>query len=250
MRFFDAFEHRSTATAVQDFVQALRQHKVVHYRGVPVDIDYKDFYRSLATSAGSFVKRDENFKTGDQSEAQNDWLDIRFDEDMKSLTFRHSDTRQPIHTDGAYTTYHFDISFFFCTVQAQYGGATTFIDGVEVVTLLRKFAPDLLADLESHTVVFDKGDQQRKIERVIRYDDTGPLLNWNHFRIARENSSAVVAMCDAFFEFTEKKIFEAGLLMPITLKPGEAAFFHDERVLHGRNAFFGERCLIKGGINL
>ncbi|NJR44015.1 hypothetical protein HC761_00640 [bacterium] len=108
----------------------------------------------------------------------------------------------------------------------------------------------MLRDLEQFDVVFDKGEQQRKVQRVIRYDEQGPLLNWNHFRISKENNQNVVDACHRFYEFTEKKIFEGGLLMPLTLKPGEAVFFHDERVLHGRNAFLGDRCLIKGGIDL
>lgn len=250
MNYFARITHDEVTASVSKFVETLRSNKLVHFVDVPADTDFKQYYRELASAAGSFVKRDENFRTGDQSEAQEEWMDIRFVDEMKSQTFRHSDTRQPIHTDGAYTSYHFDISFFFCTVQAEYGGATTFIDGKSLIQLMRKHAPDLLRELEETEVIFDKGEQQKKSQKVIRYDSVGPLLNWNHFRISADNSASVRNMCDYFFEFTERRIFETGLLMPLTLQPGEAVLFHDERVLHGRNAFIGDRCLIKGGINL
>lgn len=232
------------------FAEVLRTTRVLHYRGAPTGIDYKQYYRALATAAGRFVKRDENLVTGDQTEDEDDWLDIRFVEELKTVAFRHSDTRQPIHTDGAYMSYRFDVSFFYCEQQARYGGATTFFDGPALVDMLRDVDPVLLAALESTEVVFDKGQQQRKVQRVIRHDEHGPLLNWNHFRISAENPPEVRRMCDDFHVFLEQKIFEAGLLTPILLQPGEAAFFHDERVLHGRNSFIGDRCLIKGGINL
>jgi alpha-ketoglutarate-dependent taurine dioxygenase len=250
MQFFARLSHSESPDAIQRFVEVLRTNKVIHYTDVARDINHRDFYRQLALSAGKFVKRDEDYKSGDQGETQDDWMDIRFVDDLKAASFRHSDTRQPIHTDGAYLNYHFDISFFFCTVQAEVGGATTFIDGAQVIDLLRRYEPLLLSELESAAVIFDKGEQQRKVQHVVRYDEQGPLLNWNHFRISKDNPADVVQMCHRFFEFTEKKIFEAGLLMPLLLQPGEAVLFHDERVLHGRNSFLGERCLIKGGIDL
>jgi hypothetical protein len=46
----------------------------------------------------------------------------------------------------------------------------------------------------------------------------------------------------------------SGVVLPVQLEVGEAVFFHDDRLLHGRNAYFaktkGERCLIKGKIIL
>ena len=47
----------------------------------------------------------------------------------------------------------------------------------------------------------------------------------------------------------ENKIVGGGLLTAVYLKPGEAALFQDDRILHGRNSFYGNRTLIKGGFN-
>lgn len=238
------------AASIPLFASVLREHRIVRHAEVPATIDREAYYRRLSEGAGRFVKRDEDYRNGDQGESQEDWMDIRFDPARQTESFRYSATRQPIHTDGAYLSYEFDISFFFCLVQAEVGGATTFIDGFVLIDLLQRFEPALLRDLEAYPVVFDKGVQQEKIREVIRYDDHGPLLNWNSFRISARNADDVKAMCLSFAQFCEKKIFETGILMPVQLQPGEAVFFHDARVLHGRNAFIGDRCLIKGGISL
>lgn len=237
-------------SAIAAFSKAIRSTRILTHLAPPAHVDLQPYYRQLSEGAGNFVKRDENYLNGDQSAAQEDWMDIRFDAARQKESFRYSATRQPIHTDGAYLSYEFDISFFFCLIQAQVGGATTFIDGVALVDLLARFEPALLKQLETFEVIFDKGAQQIKTRRVISYDDVGPLLNWNSFRISEKNSTEVKNICLQFAEFCEKKIFETGLLTGIQLKPGEAVFFHDQRVLHGRNAFIGERCLIKGGISL
>jgi alpha-ketoglutarate-dependent taurine dioxygenase len=39
-----------------------------------------------------------------------------------------------------------------------------------------------------------------------------------------------------------------GVLTNINLKKGDAVFFNDELILHGRNAFIGDRWLKKGGL--
>jgi alpha-ketoglutarate-dependent taurine dioxygenase len=250
LTYLDKLRYNDEPNYAEIFAKKLRQTKVLHYTGVPLDYDFKVFYTQLATAAGNFVKRDEDYKSGDQTEQQNDWLDITFEEDKKTASFRYSDTRQPLHTDGAYTNYHFDISFFFCTQYAEIGGATTFIDGEVLVDIMRKYEPQLLKDLEQKDIIFDKGENQKKIQKAIRYDEQGVLLNWNHFRISEQNTEEVVKMCDDFQYFLENKIVGGGLLTPIYLKTGEAAFFHDERILHGRNSFYGNRQLIKGGLNL
>ncbi|NJR44014.1 TauD/TfdA family dioxygenase [bacterium] len=139
MNYFNQLIHADQPDFIDEFTRVLRGSRVVYFSGVPADIEFKAYYRKLALAAGKFVKRDEDYRTGDQAAAQDDWMDIRFVDDLKRDSFRHSDTRQPIHTDGAYLSYHFDISFFFCTVQAEVGGATTFIDGVEVIRLLRRY---------------------------------------------------------------------------------------------------------------
>ncbi len=242
--------HQDEPDYIQRFQRVLNTTKVVHYVGVPQNIDYREFYQKLAYGAGSYIKLNEDYRTGDKPEDLDEWLDIRFDEQKRTETFRHSDTRQPIHTDGAYTSYHFDVSFFYCLAYAPIGGATTFIDGVQVVDILDKYEKPLLKELEQVEVIFDKGTSQRNVSPIVRYDEKGPLLCWNYYRISEKNSAEVKDLCERFHWFLENKIVGGGLMTPVYLKTGEAVFFHDERVLHGRNAFYGYRHLMKGGINL
>lgn len=252
LSFLRVFDYDSSNKDIQKiFSKVLRENKVVHIKGIPPNTDLNKFYSDLALASGNVVKRNEHYKNGKRAEDVNaNWMDIKFVEDKKKETFRHSDTRQPLHTDGAYTSYQSDISFFYCEEYAPVGGATTFIDGVDLINLLSTYEPDLLKELENTEVIFDKGDHQRKVSKIVRYDEKGPLFNFNHFRVSKKNSKEVIDMCDRFHWFLDNKIAMGGLLTPVYLKTGEAVWFQDDRVMHGRNAFFGNRCLIKGGLNL
>ena len=64
-----------------------------------------------------------------------------------------------------------------------------------------------------------------------------------------DNTREAIEMCEEFHKFLENKVVAGGLLTGVYLKPGEAAFFQDDRILHGRNSFYGDRNLIKGGFN-
>lgn len=250
LKFLTEFHHTDNETAPERFREVIRENKVTIYKGLPLGMDYKAFYENLAKNAGNYVKLNEDYRTGEQKENQDEWLDIRFDESKKTETFRHSDTRQPIHTDGAYNSFTWDVTFFYCLTYAPIGGATTFIDGVQVVDLMETYETSLLRELEATDVIFDKGQFQEKTSKIIRYDEKGPLLNWNYYRISDRNSPEVRDLCERFHWFLENKIVGAGLMNGAYLKTGEAVFFHDDRVLHGRNAFFGNRHLMKGGLNL
>jgi alpha-ketoglutarate-dependent taurine dioxygenase len=72
--------------------------------------------------------------------------------------------------------------------------------------------------------------------------------------VDEQNTPEAKDLCLRFHQFLEERIHHAGIVLPLTLQPGEAVFFHDERLLHGRYAFFtdakGGRTLIKGTITL
>ena len=250
LNFYTEFQHSDQPDNLERFREVIRENKVTVYKGLPAGTDYRAFYENLGKSAGNYVKLNEDYKTGEQNEKLDDWLDIRFEESKKTETFRHSDTRQPIHTDGAYNSFTWDVTFFYCLAYAPIGGATTFIDGSLLVDIMQQYESELLHELETTEVIFDKGATQQKTSKIIRYDEKGPLLNWNYYRISDRNSAEVRDLCERFHWFLENKIVSGGLLNGAYLKTGEAVFFHDERVLHGRNAFFGNRHLMKGGLNL
>jgi len=234
-----------------DFSESLRdilkKYKIVHLSGVPNHVNYKDFYSALVDQLGEIVNVDEDIKTGN-SKSNERWTDVRYDKDHQ-YTFRHANVRQPLHTDAAYVNFDLDVNFFFCTEQAEIGGATTFFDSDDLIYILEKYEPALYEQLKTVEVDFGKGEDQRKKRKIIDSDERGIRLNWNYYRVMPDNPKEVVEMCEAFHKFLEEKIVAGGLLTPVYLRPGDAAFFQDDRLLHGRNSFYGSRTLIKGGFN-
>ena len=107
----------------------------------------------------------------------------------------------------------------------------------------------MFEQLKALEVDFGKGNDQRKRRKIIDSDARGVVLNWNYFRVMPDNPEDVKQMCNEFNDFLENKIVAGGLLTEVYLKPGDAAFFQDDRVFHGRNSFYGNRTLIKGGFN-
>lgn len=245
--FFKKIAFEDTPDFVARFRDDLYNTKLVHFTSVPKDVDHMEFYENLVNQMGEILAVDEDDKSGDANASR--WTDIRYVMETNNTTFRHANTRQPLHTDAAYTNFDQDINFFFCIEAAEIGGATTFIDSKPVLEILQKYYKELYTQLCDTEVVFDKGGNQRKKRKIIDTDERGVKFNWNWYRVSDENSAEVKAMCDEFHEFLESRIVMGGLLEPVYLKPGECVFFHDDRILHGRNSFLGSRNLIKGGFN-
>jgi alpha-ketoglutarate-dependent taurine dioxygenase len=249
--FFKQVQYKSTPGFADELRQMLPLFRVLHLTGTPPQKDLRSFYTELTDRLGEIVPADEDNRTGDR--AADRWTDIRHE--LASATandgsFRHSSTQQPLHTDTAYTSYDNDVNFFFCEVMADVGGATTFIDGDALVSIMERYEPELLAELLKREVSFEKGTTERKVKHVIERREDGVWLNWNYFRISRTaNNSDTITMCERFHRFLEEKIVKGGLLTGVILAPGEAVFFQDNRILHGRNAFYGDRVLIKGALN-
>jgi alpha-ketoglutarate-dependent taurine dioxygenase len=231
----------------EQFKETLKQYKIVHLTDVPKHVNYKDFYSDLVDKLGKIINLDEDIKTGN-AKSQERWTDIRYDKE-KDFTFRHANTRQPLHTDAAYTNFDLEVNFFFCIENAEIGGATTFFDSDDLCYILGKYEPVLFEKLKTFAVSFGKGEDQRKKRKIIDTDKRGVKLNWNYFRVMPDNPKEVLDMCEEFHKVLENKIVAGGLLTALYLKPGEAALFQDDRILHGRNSFYGNRTLIKGGFN-
>ena len=245
--FIKGVGYTPTDDFIGQFKNNLKQYKIIHLKDIPKDIDYKEFYSGLVDKLGEIINVDEDIKSGNANSHER-WTDVRYDK-AHDFTFRHANTRQPLHTDAAYTTFDQDINFFFCLENAEIGGATTFFDSDDLLYILEKYEPELLAALKNTEVHFGKGENQRKTRRIIDADNRGNKLNWNYYRIMPDNNSEVKELCEQFHKFLEEKIVMGGLLTSVALKPGECVFFQDDRVLHGRYSFYGNRTLIKGGFN-
>lgn len=198
--------------------------------------NFNDYYYEMAPLIGELVPMEENLSTGDKTGDL--FTDIVYNPHIDN-SFRHSSTRQPLHTDGSYEADAPNISFFYCIAKAQFGGATTFIDGIDLLRILSAHDQQLFKEACHYAVKFSKGSDS-KTRPII--GNAGRQLTWNYYRAEQSD------LCWRFHRFLEDKVVEGGLLTPILLQEGEALFFHDEMVLHGRNSFIGDRWLKKGGI--
>lgn len=211
--------------------------------------DLFDFYEKLSSEIGQWVPMDEDLRTGQKTGSK--WIEIKYDPEFPN-SYRHSSTRQPLHTDGSYEKHAPEVSFFYCINAARVGGATTFVDSEVLLEAIDSYSPDLFRACQEVPVTFAKG-KDSKTRPIIGIDGKGPLLTWNYFRVV-ETSAQVAELRLAFHRFLEEKVVEGGLCFPCQLNPGDAVFFNDERLLHGRNSFVahraGDRYLRKGGLFL
>jgi len=252
MNFFKKVTYTTLDETIQNVKEAVLNNRVVHLAGFKEDLPVHEFYSRLSETIGKIHAADEDIATGQQT--GNRWIDITYDPQIPDR-YRSSNTRQPLHTDDSYVELNGEeaVNFFYCASRAKIGGATTFFELSELVECLKLDGEDkLLAELMSTDVVHEKGGS-RKVRKIIDQDSEGYLANYNYYCISREeNSPEVLDLVERFQKFMESRIHNAGLVMPLQLEKGEAVFFHDDRVVHGRNAFFaefpGQRSLIKGKI--
>ncbi|WP_167538569.1 TauD/TfdA family dioxygenase [Streptomyces albofaciens] len=242
--FYATVRYRSAEQCAEDVSAALSRTKVVRVSGVPEEVDHGAFYHGLASRLGDFHFKNEDARTASLESAG--WLDIRYDPAaVDQSLYRYGNTRMPLHIDGAYTDVEFDIFFFYCVQQARFGGATVVADGSEVFDYLSVFDPGLFQQLLETEVLFEKGEK-RRVSTILYYDQGIPSFNWSSTRVSAGNPPEVIEMARRFADFCEHQVVDGGLAKPVLLTPGEAVFMHNRRLLHGRNSFYGERCLLKG----
>jgi alpha-ketoglutarate-dependent taurine dioxygenase len=253
MEFIKKIEFTTADETIANLKQAITRYKVIHLSGYQLPIPIQQFYTDLSDSIGEIFNEDEDLLTGERMD--NRWIDISYDPDVQDR-YRSSNTRQPLHTDDSYVELGNEksLQFFFCESRAAFGGATTFFDLPELVACMKLDGQQELLDRLMSTVVnFDKAGN-KKVRKILDEDEKGWLANWNYYCIDTQNTPEALQLCEDFHHFLETRIVPSGLITPVQLEKGDAVFFHDDRILHGRNAYFatskGERCLIKGKIIL
>lgn len=248
MRAFRELEYnRNFSNLKRQLEELLPITKIIHLSGVDPEYNpplMRAFYESLSDSLGFVADVDEDASTGGVTGKR--WVDIGFDPD-KQQYYRHSKNFQPFHNDAAYVPNAPEIAFFYCEKQAPSGGESIFLDATDLIYLATRSDPDLLEKLETVDVEFRKGDRFRD-KPIVTYDNKGPLLNWIESRVVAPNK-----FTKEFSSFL-MDCYQGNCHYTVSLKPGDAVFFHDERVFHGRKSFSaekkGDRLLWKGGIRL
>lgn len=246
MKFLEKIPYtQGVASKIRDLLETTKVVLLTGYRGD----NLLEFYDKLSNEIGQWAAMDEDLQTGQKTGAK--WIEIKYDAEFPN-SYRHSSTRQPLHTDGSYESRAPQVSFFFCIRAASVGGATTFVDSEELLRALRLHSKTLYRSCCELPVTFSKG-QDSKTKPIITNDAQGIVLTWNYFRVL-ENSLEITNLKQEFHQFLEEKVVQGGLCFPCQLAPGDAVFFNDDRLLHGRNSFVanrpGERHLLKGGLYL
>jgi alpha-ketoglutarate-dependent taurine dioxygenase len=247
MHFFNRISFNDKKT-LEELKQSIGAYAITHLTGVPSSIDPKAYYTSLASQIGFFLNTD--LDPTNAKVMHNTWGDVTYNRAHAEKAYRYSDKHHPLHTD--YSTFPVDpeMAFMFCEQPANFGGATLFLDAEVLIESLRGYDLELLELLQTHEVemVRQGPEPTVKVARIIDYDVIGPVLNWNYFRVSKSNNSVVLEMVERFHSFLEQKIVLGGLAKAVKLTRGEAVFFHDCRVLHGRQSFIGDRSMKKATI--
>lgn len=227
------FREGTTAAEFADTLRtALLHNKLVVTKGLDASREQRPFWDDVTERAGEVIslgERPSGEKTGEK------WLEIRYDPAIKNA-YRHANIAQPMHTDGSYLSNAPDVVFFYCLHQASSGGETTFFDSEALIDLLSKSDKPLLRDLMTTAVKFSKVDDH-KTRKIIDEDNLGPVLNWNYYCIDPASPPEHKALAERFHDFLETRVVGENQALPVRLEPGHAVFFHDERLIHGRNAF-------------
>lgn len=214
--------------------EELEKHDVVHVVPTTVISDPEKFYYDICLYLGEPFCMEEDLSTGNKTKQF--WTDIKYTPEITN-SFRHANCAQPLHTDGSYESAAPDISFFYCIEKARYGGSTIFVDRHTLLKCLEIYDANLLRELQTHQLLFSKGNDSKR--RLIIGENH---LNWNYYRVEHNE------LTEKFHLFLQKVIVDGGIYEPVNLRPNEAIFFWDERVLHGRTSYLGKRWLRKGGV--
>ena len=233
---FSKMDSDDVAEAVAD---ALDRHVVVH---VSPDAQLENplaYWEDVIMKIGSFKAVGEDSATGARLEAKSIWMDVRYDPRFHT-SFRHFNSAQPLHTDGAYEEEYPATAFFYCAKQAPSGGATLFLDAEDLVQTLQAEMPALYEELIATDVHFSKLGGVGKTCRIVDFDELGPRVNWNYYRVAPEQPESVRDLAERFHEVLASRFVERNDVLPLRLAQNDSVFFQDTRVLHGRHAYQAE----------
>lgn len=230
-----------------DFKSAFLKYKVLKVEsGLLQNGKLSHYFEALARQVGTPLIYEENPVTGEVVKGK--WTEIKYDKAQNSNTYKHSSKAQPLHTDYGYFSFDMPVSFFYCAEQASFGGATTFLDVERVVEVLRATDQRLLEELQQVPIQFGRNDSplSSRKDYILNESADGWIINWNYFRAQSDKVNK--GLVERFKRFLDENIEKSGELLELKLKVGEGVFFHDRRVLHGRNSFVGERHLNKGAL--
>ncbi|RZJ70844.1 TauD/TfdA family dioxygenase [Flavobacterium sp.] len=197
----------------------------------------RDFYEENFKYIGKPVALAEDVTLGDRDNQRSGqiWMEVRYDPSFQDA-YRHSANAQPLHTDGSYIPDFPSSTILICKANAGQGGETTFIDSLDVLEALRSEQPELLDFLLTTKIPHARSGDFRNDE-VIRLEGNDVFVNWNYYCVDKTISDDLREKVEKFQDFLLHSPLIKEKTIGVKLVPGDAVYWKDNYVLHGRNSF-------------
>ena len=197
----------------------------------------RDFYEKIGNAIGKYHMLAEDVNLGDRSKQKSNkiWMDVRYDSNINDA-YRHSSNPQPLHTDGSYNPNFPNSTIMCCVSNSVSGGETVFLELNKLVEILKQDNPELLEFLFEIDIIHERSGYLNK-KKILYLEDKKLKTNFNYFCISKKNPEKSLINFKTFFNFinTSEKIKKN--ITAVKLKEGEAVFWKDSEILHGRNSF-------------
>ena len=232
----------------------IEDNKVFHLISNTPKDRIRDFYEKIGNMVGKYKLLAEDVNLGDRSNQQANkiWMDVRYDSNINDA-YRHSSNPQPLHTDGSYNPNFPNATIMCCVTNTSSGGETIFLDLKKLVEILKQDDPELLEFLFTEDILHERTNYTNK-KKILFIENKKLKINFNYFCVSKKNSEKSLKNVEKFFKFinTSEKIKKN--ISPIKLNAGEAVFWKDSEILHGRNNFIpkkdSDRFLWKAAIEI
>jgi len=232
----------------------IEDNKVFHLISNTPKDNIRDFYEKIGNMVGKYKLLAEDVNLGDRSNQQANkiWMDVRYDSNINDA-YRHSSNPQPLHTDGSYNPNFPNATIMCCVTNTSSGGETIFLDLKKLVEILKQDDPELLEFLFTEDILHERTNYTNK-KKILFIENKKLKINFNYFCVSKKNSEKSLKNVEKFFKFinTSEKIKKN--ISPIKLNAGEAVFWKDSEILHGRNNFIpkkdSDRFLWKAAIEI
>jgi alpha-ketoglutarate-dependent taurine dioxygenase len=175
------------------------------------------------------------------------WVNIEYKNDNENDSTKPWKTNKnlSLHTDNTLTN---DINFsniteLVCIEPSKYSGETTFISNNKIIEIVRYM--DTINNTKLFEDVMNTKIYHKNIQKdICRFDDNTKeyIINFNITQILKStlNDKKSVEIAMKFATILEN-IMNSSIVDVIRLNKGDAIFFNDTMLMHGRKFIFGNR---------
>jgi hypothetical protein len=209
--------------------------------GARPSADALAFWKQVGEALGRNAGLIEDSTSGELTADSGEWMDVRFEPDRLDA-YRHAKVGQPLHTDGAYVARQDarEIALFYMARQAEAGGESLIVAADTIDRCAASRDPGLHQRLTNLAIKFGKNSGDPRVTTILRREAGRLKINWNYFRVLPDQGDDAARLREDFRAFLEDMV-RRGDVMTFRLDSGDALFFKDDEVMHGRAAFEAAR---------